>query len=250
MAAGSRRALLLAIPSFGCFALGCPGQARAADLRAALARQMQAKPRDFVLNLPPRTGCLPGSIFTEDLRLPVERTRPDDPALTRGPAFGLDADLGSSSALEGGGAFAPIFGFLASHKASGTTTVRITDAHLVEMLGSDLKKRLLASEGARSAADHGTDPYIVFRAYQGNVGFRVTRSTDTSASAWAKVKADAAEVDASGKVASDSEVAFTVAEPIVFAFEVMKATFVTTHLGGGGPNDVALRPIPADRFRR
>jgi hypothetical protein len=121
---------------------------------------------------------------------------------------------------------------------------------MTEMLGGDLKKRLLASDGARSAADHGTDPYIVYRAYEGTVSFQIARTDQTSASAWAKVKTDAAQVNASGKVASDSEVVFAVPEPIVFAFEIMKATFVTTHLGAGGPGEVSLRAVPADRFRR
>jgi hypothetical protein len=221
----------------------------AADLRTELALQVQAKPRDFVLNLPPRTGCLPGSIFTDDLRLPIDRTRSDDPALTRGPTFGLAADLGSSASAEAGGTFAPVFGFLASHKTSGATTVRITNAHLIEMLGGDLKKRLLASDGARNAADHGTDPFIVFRAYEGNVSFELTHKQDSSANAWAKVKADAVEVHASGEVISDDAVIFTIPEPIVFAFEVMKATYVATHLGDAA-NDVGLRQVSADQFRR
>lgn len=128
--------------------------------------------------------------------------------------------------------------------------MHVSGAQMIEILGGDLKKRLLASDGARSAADHGTDPYIVYRAYEGTVSFQIARKDETSASAWAKVKTDAAQVNASGKIASDSDVVFTIPEPIVFAFEIMKATFVTTHLGADGPSDVSLRPIPADQFRR
>jgi hypothetical protein len=80
-----RRSLMMTAPVLACSALALARQAQAADIRAALAIQMQAKPRDFVLNLPPRTGCLPGSIFTEDL--PSDRT---DPARRSGPDTGPD----------------------------------------------------------------------------------------------------------------------------------------------------------------
>lgn len=243
-----RRAVQLALASWA--SVGYVPQALALDLRAALAKQLQARPGDFVLNLPPRTGCLPGSIFTEDLRLPIARTTQDDQDLTMGPAFSLDAELGNSAEADGGATFAPLFGFLASHKSSGTAAVHIAQAHTIEMLGGDLKRRLLASEPARKAADRGTDPYIVFRAYQGQVGFRLARAAGTEASAWAKVKADAVQVNVAGKLATDSDVLFTIPDPIVFAFEVMKATFVTTHLGGGGADTVSLRPIEATQFHR
>jgi len=223
--------------------------ARAGDMKAELARRMNAKPGDFVLNFPPRFGCLPGSIFTDDLRLPLERTHTDDPALTRGPAFGLDADLGEIASAETGGTFAPIFGFLLSHRSLGTTTVQIEQAHVIEILGGDLKKRLLASEAARSAANRGIDPFVVFRAYEGIISLNLTRKRDTTADAWARVKADSAQVHASGELASDDAVLFKLPERIVFAFEIMRATYVTTHLGTG-PNEVVLRKISADQFRR
>jgi hypothetical protein len=75
-------------------------------------------------------------------------------------------------------------------------TVHIENAHLVEMLGGDLKKRLLASEAARSAANHGTNPFVVFRSYEGKISFALNRQQNTSANAWAKVKTDAAQLHA------------------------------------------------------
>ncbi|MBV8589503.1 MAG: hypothetical protein JO212_05490 [Acetobacteraceae bacterium] len=119
----------------------------------------------------------------------------------------------------------------------------------MEMLGGDLKKKLLASEAARSAANHGTVPLVVFRSYEGKITFSLNRQQNTSANAWAKVKADAAQLHASGELASDSAVIFTLPQPIVFAFEVMKAAYVTTHLGGA-PNQITLVKIPASEFRR
>ena len=52
-----------------------------ADLRKELAEKFQVDPDYFVLNLPPRPGCLPGSMFTEDLRVPLQRSKVDDPDL-------------------------------------------------------------------------------------------------------------------------------------------------------------------------
>jgi hypothetical protein len=128
-------------------------------------------------------------------------------------------------------------------------TVHIENAHLVEMLGGDLKKRLLASEAARSAANHGMNPFVVFLSYEGKIGFALNRQQNTSGNAWAKVKADAAQLHASGEEAIDNAVIFTLPQSIVFAFEVMKAAYVTTHLGGA-PNEVALVKIPAAEFKR
>jgi hypothetical protein len=220
-----------------------------ADLATELALQMKAKPSDFILNVPPRPGCLPGSIFTDDLRLPLERTKSDDPALTKGPPFGLEADLGSSTGADAGATFAPIFGFFASHKSTGNTKIRIEDAHLIEILGGDLHRRLLASDAARRAADRGVDPFVVFRAYDGMVSFTLARKQDTSANAWAKVKADAIDVHAGGSLASDDAVVFRLPERIVFAFEVVKATYVANHLGPR-PDEVDLEKIQADEFQR
>jgi hypothetical protein len=220
-----------------------------ADLQRALAQQVNADHRDFVLNIPPRPGCLPGSIFTDDLRVPLERTSSTDDALTRGESFSLDADFESGAGVGGSATLTGLFGFLASHKSSATTSVHVADAMLIDMLGTQLKSRLLASSAAKSAANRGLDPFVVFRAYEGVVSFTVTRKQDTSADAWAKVKANAVEARLNGELRGNDAIVFKIPNRIIFAFEVMRATYVTTHLGAG-PNDVQLDRVKASEFTR
>jgi hypothetical protein len=46
-----------------------------------------ADPQYFILNLPPRPGGWPGTIYTPDMRFVVERGVTADPRLERGPPF-------------------------------------------------------------------------------------------------------------------------------------------------------------------
>src|SRR5271166_3411621 len=65
----------------------------AAGLKETIAEKFSIAPNSFILNLPPRPGCLPGSIFTDDLRVPLVRTKRDDPKLELGPVFHFSSDV-------------------------------------------------------------------------------------------------------------------------------------------------------------
>src|SRR5271163_684097 len=71
-----------------------------ADIRKTIAEKFGVDPTSFVLNLPPRPGCLPGSIFTDDLRVPLSRTKLDDPDLQFGPPFHFTADISFDAGVE------------------------------------------------------------------------------------------------------------------------------------------------------
>src|SRR5271166_5033586 len=82
----------------------------AAGLKETIAEKFSIAPTSFVLNLPPRPGCLPGSIFTDDLRVPLSRTKLDDPDLQFGPPFHFTADISFDAGVEANVGVAEWFG--------------------------------------------------------------------------------------------------------------------------------------------
>lgn len=224
--------------------------AAAADLQHVLAQELGVDARNLIPNLPPRPGCLPGSIFTDDLKIPLERTSPADAALDRGVAFSLDADAATLAGGGGGGGIAGLFGLAASYRASTNATLNVAKGVVIDMLGPQLKTRLLASAAAKSAANRGHDPFIVSRAYEGSVTVTIGRKAGGSAEAWAKLKTSAAQANLNGEMQGDSRLVFRIPGRFVFAFEVVQGKYLITHLGGIGPTDVRLIPIRADEFQR
>ena len=88
------------------------------------------------------------------------------------------------------------------------------------------------------------------RAFEGRVVVRLTRKSGASADAWAKLKAEAVEAKVGASIDTGDDIVITVAEPFVFAFEVMRLNYVTTHLGTTAGDDVRLAPVPEDLFQR
>ncbi|TFF27447.1 hypothetical protein E3C22_03025 [Jiella endophytica] len=220
-------------------------------MRQAIADQFGIERGSFVLNFPPRPGCLPASIFTDDLKIPLKRTARDDPALDRGPAFDFSADLSFDAGAEAQTNVASFFGVKADASNASDAKLEFRNARAVEMLGAEMKKRVLADPDAKAAAERRVSPFMVSRAFEGKVSLRLTRKAGMSADAWANIKAQPVEVRAGVHVSAGDEVVITVDDPVVFAFEVVRTNYVTTHLGPGkGPDDVRFVPIPEDLFER
>jgi hypothetical protein len=118
-------------------ALLCGSPAKA-DLRKEIAQRFQVEEGSFVLNLPPRPGCLPGSIFTEDLRFPIARTKRDDAALERGPSFEFSADFGFDAGANVSAGLAEWFGLAARASRGSNVKLQFTEALIVEILGPEL----------------------------------------------------------------------------------------------------------------
>jgi hypothetical protein len=225
-------------------------QTARADVRQEIADRFGVERASFILNLPPRPGCLPGSIFTDDLKVPLKRTAGDDGSLDRGPPFEFSAELTFAAGAEANAGIAEWFGVKSQASDVANAKLEFKDARVVEMLGPELKKRVLADPDAKAAADRKVPPFMVSRAFEGRVVLRLSRKAAASADAWAKVKADAVEAKVSANISSGDEVVITVADPMVFAFEVVRLNYVTTHLGPGGPDEVKFVPVPSDLFKR
>lgn len=220
-----------------------------ADLRKSIAKQFGIEEGSFVLNFPPRPGCLPGSVFTDDLRFPISRTKGDDASLERGPAFSFTGDFALEADASASAGMSQWFGIAAKAATISNVKVEFKDARVVEILGPELKKRILKSDDARSSSARKVSPFVVARSYEGIITVKMSRKAGADAQAWATLKKDALEAKIGAKVGADDTVEFTVGEPFVFAFEVVRAAYVAEHMGPGA-DEVRLTPIPEDMFRR
>jgi hypothetical protein len=192
---------------------------------------------------------LPGSIFTEDLRVPIARTKRDDASLDRGPAFEFVADFGFDAGANVSAGFAEWFGLAAKATTAASVKLQFTDARIVEILGPELKRRILQDPDAKAAAARKVPPFVVARAFEGRLTVKMSRKDGASAEAWGRIKQQAVEAKVGASVGSDDTVSYTVGEPFVFAFEVVRVNYVTEHLGSAA-NDAVLVPVPEDLFGR
>ena len=220
-----------------------------ADLRKSIAQQFNIEEGSFILNLPPRPGCLPGSIFTDDLRFPLARTKSDDADLDRGPTFIFTSDFTFDAGANVSAGMSQWFGLAAKASSASDVKLEFKNARVVEMLGPELKKRVLRDVDARDAATRKVIPFVVARSYEGTITVKMSRKQGASAEAWAQIKKDAIDAKLGAKIGSDDTVEYTVSEPFVFAFEVVRATYVAQHLGPS-PDDVVLTKIPETMFKR
>jgi hypothetical protein len=227
---------LLAVPAY-------------AGLKETIADKFGVAPGDFILNLPPRPGCLPGSIFTDDLRVPLVRTKRDDPKLDLGPEFQFSAELGGELGANAGANAAGWFGVAAKASAVSNAVIEFKNARVIELLGPELKKRVLADPDALAAAARKIPPFAVLRAFEGTATVTFRKKEGASADAWANVKQAALNANVGANVGADDKLTISVAQPFVFGFEVVQLNYITQHLGSKA-DDVALVRVPEDLFQR
>jgi hypothetical protein len=220
-----------------------------AGLKETIAEKFGVVPNAFVLNLPPRPGCLPGSIFTDDLRVPLSRTKLDDPKFEFGPTFQFSAEVGSELGANAGGGISDWFGVAAKASAVSNAVIEFKNARVIELLGPELKRRVLADPDALAAAARKIPPFAVLRAFQGTATLTLTKKDAASADAWAKVKETAVQANVGASASADDKLVISVGEPFVFGFEVVQLNYVTQHLGST-VDDVNLVKIPEDLFQR
>jgi hypothetical protein len=220
-----------------------------ADLRKELAEKFQVDPDYFVLNLPPRPGCLPGSMFTEDLRVLLQRSKVDDPDLQFGPRFNFKADLSFDADAKASVGVLDWFGVAAKASDASDASMDVTDAQVIEILGPALKRRVLNDPDALAASARKVPPFAVIRAFYGRVTFKLSKKLGASSEAWAQANQVAVDAKVGARIENDGSVSISVAEPFVFGFEVVQLNYVTQHLGSK-IDDVALAPVPADLFSR
>lgn len=219
------------------------------DLRSQLAHVLGIKPDVLWVNLPPAKNRMPGTAFVyQTTLLAIDSVQSDASDVSIGSEFELGWVNSTGSKLNTS-ADAGFMGLLYGDSGNFKVDLRATKCRSLEVPLDKLKKRLLGSEEIRAQAAQGREPLVVVRSYEGLVTLRVGKSSATSAEVWQKAKDSAKETAnfPNSKVAikgeSDDSLEVTFNEPIVFAFEMVAAKLIATHLGAD-PNDVQFRSIP------
>lgn len=220
---------------------------RNADLRSRLAAALslpKARAADFFLNLPPAVSRYPGTILATDQMFILNPVDANDQDVHAGGNFQLTADdQVAGNAL--GSLGVSWLNEAASSKQEIGLELQVTDGKVLEMDVTALKRRLLDSQEAQNAANKGTDPVIITRAYQGRLTYVLRRKGSDQGSVWnkapqANVNEGHFRIDASR--AQQGEVRVEILDPVIFAFEASSAHYILTHLGVE-PSDVVLSPI-------
>lgn len=223
------------------------------DLRGALAAALHVpkeREAEFFINLPPAASRYPGAILVVPQMLVLEQSTANDTGIAEGSRFSLVAsDSAVADALTG---FASkLLTTAGRDKENVEVALRVSEGRVLELPVADLKQRLLSSQSAQSAANKGTDPVVITRAYSGVLTFTLRQKSSSGGRLIADA-AKASELKMNGSVKLDAsksgegEISIEVGQPVVFAFEASSARYITNHLGAG-PDDVSLTPIkPSD----
>ena len=162
-------ALLVAGAAFVIVHLTAPKK----DLRAALAAALhlpKEREQNFFVNLPPAGSRYPGAIMVVPQMLVLEPSTADETGLVEGDHFTLvSSDAVVADALTGFQSN-PLT-TAGRDKENVDVSLQISNGRLLEMAVPELKQRLLSSQSAQSAANKGTDPIIITRAYAGILTF-------------------------------------------------------------------------------
>jgi hypothetical protein len=220
---------------------------RNADLRSSLAAALNLpkdRAADFFINLPPAASRYPGTILATERLFILNPADASDSDLHTGSSFQLTADdQVAGRAL--GSLGVPWLNEAASSKQEVGLELQVTDGKILEMDIPALKRKLMASQEAQSAANKGTDPIVITRAYEGRLTYLLKRKGSDQGSVWNKaaqsnLNTEHFRIDASR--AQQGEVRVEMLDPVIFAFEASSAHFILTHLGVE-PSDVVLSPI-------
>jgi hypothetical protein len=220
---------------------------RNTDLRSRLATALN-RPKDraanFFINLPPAASRYPGTILATERLFILNPADANDSDLHASSSFELTTD--DHVAGSGLGSLrVPWLSEAASSKQEVGLELRVTDGKILEMDVPALKRKLPASQEAQSAANKGTDPIVITRAYQGRLTYLLKRKGSDQGSVWNKAaqsnfNTEHFRIDATR--AQQGEVRVENARPGDLCVEASSAHFILTHLGVE-PSDVLLSPI-------
>jgi len=244
-------ALLVAGAAFVIVHLTAPSK----DLRGALAAALhlpKEREQNFFVNLPPAGSRYPGAIMVVPQMLVLEPSTANETGLVEGDHFTLvSSDTVIADALTGFQSN-PLT-TAGRDKENVEVSLQVSDGRVLEMAVPALKQRLLSSQSAQSAANKGTDPIVITRAYAGILTFILRQKSSAGARLIADV-AKSPEPAAGGSIKVDAsrtgqgELSIQVEQPVVFAFEASSARYITQHLAPG-PDDVSLTPVKPSEIK-
>jgi hypothetical protein len=216
------------------------------DLRGALAKQWGEKPEDLYINLPPRPERYPGAVFTSTYGAVIAFTKETDVDLRRGKAVDFRHEAKEMGQVDGS-LGAAVFGIVARRSADLDRSVEIPDLCSVEMDVLSIARRLRALGWD---ANIPQDLFVVLRAYEGHLTYRIERRQSFSSEAWEKFMQELAEksrgdpaikLSFEGSSGGREVGVITTISPIVIAYQACPAAFVLRM----APGEQSPQPVPA-----
>ena len=189
-----------------------------ADLRSSLAQRFQADPQFFVLNLPPRPGGWPGSIYTLGMQPALIQGDPSDNAVGFSTPFDIVVDVDLDLSGEAEEKFLPLAGLGGKSGDVAIAVLGITQARIVELTVPQIRDRIRALPEADQRA---SAPRIVFRSYVGVPHLTFAKKSNANAEAWASLRDSLVHGTFRSAVTSDNKIELRFAEQTVFAFEAL-----------------------------
>jgi hypothetical protein len=187
-----------------------------ADFREDLAKQLNADPSYFVLNLPPKGAVWPGTIFSDAFRFTVSAAK-KSPRLVRGSPYSFRQSVVIGAQASAGAGLASVFNIGLDVNSIATTTLEVRDARIYELPYDDIKNIISAN---RSKAKQ---PSVIYRSYEGTMFLRLTKKAEVNVGGWTTLRrlvTQKAHIEGE----SAEEIVLSVSEPFVFAFEVAQST--------------------------
>lgn len=194
-----------------------------ADFKSDLAQQFNADARYFVVNLPPRPGGWPGSIYTSDMRFAVVRGTGTDPSIESGPPFDLAASLSLELSGKAEAGIGRLFGLSAAASNTAAAAVTFKQTKIYDLTLQQIRDRVMAlSEDQRRPPG----PVVVYRTYEGIPTLTLARRSEANAEAWATLKKGLVEAGFEAAAASGDSITIQSADRVLFAFEIAQVTDV------------------------
>jgi len=223
---------------------------RPPDVKTALrvALNVPEERKDyFFLNIPPLADCYPGTMYSA-LGTPIGAVASSSPDLSRGPLTQFRAHQKVDARLRQSVTSSLLSGVL-QQQDLGDVTIDIHGLTVVTMDSSRIKRRLLQSDEALDLYNHGKDPLVVLKSYEGIVELTMHNTSQTSAKGNEPAQ-DKTEILRSrgftvqGAVegSGSHDMRMTSNAPIVFAYEAAHAKFATSNLGPR-PDTVEFTPV-------
>lgn len=215
------------------------GNMRVKTLKDAVASSLNADPDALSINLPPHTIRFPGTILapqSSSLLVYASGNLEDDEIL-KGETFSIEASLNDISNVSGN-VKNSLLSSAFNNNGALDVILQIQNAYIAELPVSVLKERVMGNHLIDNAINRGIEPIIVSRSYIGEVRYIVRAATDSGIDILAKMAKKAHDVQEVGEgsfsfkdnIESKREISFSIKSPIVFAYEAMGVSRISTDL--------------------
>lgn len=225
------------------------------SLKDAIAQAVNADSSSIVLNIPPKPYRVPGTILSPKSTgfLLYAQGDMEHENIVSGETFSIEANIQDLSSVKSG-IDSSIFKNVLNNSDHLNVSVNISDAKVVELPVPALKEIATNDSSTDQALKNGHDPVIINRAYVGKVEYVVKAEDQLGIDTLLKMSDKSLEISErrgvdfsfADRIESKKEISFSIAKPIIFAYELMSMKKVTTELSDEA-FDLNLTPISARR---